>query len=75
MVVVLALEPGERRQRADGEHLQVGQLAVGDRDLGKVGGLCAEAFGLRAGREQVDQGAAVRGDLVDVGHGWMPAFP
>ena len=74
MVVGLALEPGEGRERADGEHLQVGKLAVGDRELGKVGGFGAEAFGLRAGHEQVDEGSAVRRDLVDVGHGGMPAF-
>ena len=61
-------------QGADGDHLQVGELAVGDRELGQVGGFGAEAFGLRAAREQVDEGASVRGDLVDVGHGGLPAF-
>ena len=74
MVVGLALEPGQGREGADGDHLQVGELAVGDRELGKVGGFGAEAFGLRAAREQVDEGASVRSDLVDVGHGRLPAF-
>ena len=74
MVVGLALEPGEGREGADREHLQVGELAVGDRELGKVGGLSAKGVGLGARYQQVDEGAAVRGDLVDVGHGRVAAF-
>ena len=72
MVVGLALEPGERAQRADGEHLEVGELALVRHELRQVGGLRGEGRGGRLAGEQIHEGAAVRRDLVGLGHGPSP---
>ena len=45
MVVGLALEPGERAEGADREHLEVGELALVRHELGQVGGLGGEGGG------------------------------
>ena len=52
----------EGAEGAGREHLQVGELAVVDRQAGQVGGLGGERFGVTAFDEQVDERAAVGGD-------------
>src|SRR5207248_2848801 len=54
-VVLLSLEPGERRERADREHLQVGELPRVDRELGEVARLLTCTVTLALRNEEVDE--------------------
>ena len=69
VVVGLALEAGQRAQRADGEHLEVAQLALVRHELRKVGGLGGERRGGVAGRRADRRGcrrAARWGTCLDI---------
>ena len=65
VVVGLALEPREGRERADREHLEVGELALGDDERGEVAGLIAERVGVGPLREELHEGSPV---WIDSGH-------
>ncbi len=67
-VVGLALEAGQRRERPDGDHLQVRQLTLVHGELREVRRLLAQAVRLLRLREAVHQGPAVRCDRVVLGH-------
>jgi hypothetical protein len=70
VVVVLGLEAGEGAEGARREHLQVGELALADRQQREVRGFVAERLGVRARDQKVDEGTAVRRDRRTVfGHG------
>jgi hypothetical protein len=69
VVVGLTLEAGERRERADGEHLEVGELAFGDDERREVAGFVAQ--GLRVLGDELHEGSPV---WIDGGHG-RSSFP
>jgi hypothetical protein len=68
-VVGLADEPRQRGQGPDGEHLEVGELAGVDHQLGEVVRLGSGGLSQGFGDEQVDEIATVWGDRRVVGHG------
>jgi hypothetical protein len=61
-VVTLDHEAGERRERARGDHVEVGGLLLGHAHAGKAGGLALEPGRLLAGDGAVDELAAMRRD-------------
>jgi hypothetical protein len=71
VVVGLAREPGERRERADGEHLEIGELPFGDDEGRQVASLLAECLGGGAVDEELHERSSVG---IDAGHG-RSSFP
>ena len=68
-VVGLAHEPRERRQGADGQHLEVGELALTHDELGQVVRLGSGSVALLPRNEQIHEGPPVGSDRLVVGHG------